>query len=307
MNGELSLACPECRSFSAAHDRERKAGERSVASLLNAGLVETRGRGRARGLLLTTLGDDYARSLAPTRRVDQSWAELELVATTEEIFSKNKNFCGYVLEFDVLGVDPAKDELNGNLRRLLDFEDVVLPLLGRGFLFQSRRTPEAGSAIGPRKLAAKRSPQANRAQLASRRSMTGPQAENMRPISYERWSCGSSGNRRRRMSSGFPKQRGVAGVPGRPAVSEWDTCEIVTVKIPPSPVCPACGHGQYIPVRGKISSDGSRSSRRICGKCGGKYIVITEILPGSGKTALATSYDSSVERESKSGSRGRKA
>jgi hypothetical protein len=61
---------------------------------------------------------------------------------------------------------------------------------------------------------------------------------------------------------------------------DWNNAPIVEVY---RPVCPACGSEAYKPIRGWRDGDGSRTSRRVCG-CGCGYVVISEPLPGPGKS-----------------------
>lgn len=70
---------------------------------------------------------------------------------------------------------------------------------------------------------------------------------------------------------------------------DWEDALIVEVV---RPACPSCGCERYVPIRGWSSSDGSRTSRRICRRCSEPYVVISEppemILPEFGKRDLDT-------------------
>jgi hypothetical protein len=131
---------------------ERQSGHRDLQALVSRGLIRFSGRGRNRGVVLTQSGDNYARALCPTRRIDEAWWALERVRAVEVEYRGESN-AGYMLENDILGFQPNA-EINGNADKLTDFEDEVVSLLAAGLLKNSSdtegrlgyQTTEAGRA-----------------------------------------------------------------------------------------------------------------------------------------------------------------
>jgi len=60
-------------------------------------------------------------------------------------------------------------------------------------------------------------------------------------------------------------------------MGDWDTAPIVEVELP---CCPKCGETDYIRIRGWKDADGGRTSRRVCKRCSGRYVVLS--LPRCG-------------------------
>jgi hypothetical protein len=105
----------------------RQTVHRELQELVGAGLIViNRTHGYQRGVTLTVRGDNVARSLTPTKRVDEAWLALELVATVATALECPGRF---VVEHAVLGIEDSS-----NPKPFLDFEDLALPLLASGLL-----------------------------------------------------------------------------------------------------------------------------------------------------------------------------
>ena len=116
----------------------RQRGNRDLKALADEDLIELIGSGKGRCVRFTKFGDDYTRSLVPTKRIDEAWIALEIIDATDKTFEGRSN-CGYQLEFDILGIHGESESENGDgdYSRLLLLEDFALPLLANGFLESS--------------------------------------------------------------------------------------------------------------------------------------------------------------------------
>ena len=113
-------------------NQSRHAGFIAVRNLISKGLLNEVGTTRNRGVMFTDLGNKFARSISPARRIDEKWWVLELVSVVTSLFEGRTN-CGFVHELAILGIDGSRP-LNGHAHLIFDFEDHALPLLSAGYL-----------------------------------------------------------------------------------------------------------------------------------------------------------------------------
>jgi len=110
---------------------DRKSFERQLSGLAAAGLLEIN-RTRSRSVFgkFTPGGDDVARTMFPSSRVDEAWPHMERLRAVEIAFGAKSN-AGFIAEHDV--IEP--DKIDGaDSRPFLDLEDSLLPLLARGYV-----------------------------------------------------------------------------------------------------------------------------------------------------------------------------